>query len=241
MESVWIWFPLLAFVSGLVSSSYFFLVWKKNRGRPHYLLLWALGLFLMYWFQVPIILTNLGVLVTVTDFNFFFAITLPITFLALALMYRGVAEALGTRLSPQRRALLWAWFAFAAIFFSYHFIARKGVIEVYSLPTVGNLFFYIPLYFIIIVTTARWLLYASIRTASGVVGAIAVIVASALGIIRNFIIIENVLVYPPQFWYVVLTSTREFFALQTASIILFVLGFLLLHRRFRTLAHTHAP
>jgi hypothetical protein len=192
----------------------------------------------MYWFQVPVILTNLGKVITVTDFNLFFALTLPINFLALVLIYWGSIEVLGSRLKPKSRKLLIGWFLFAVVFFVYHFIARKGVIEVYSLPIVGNFLLYVPLNSIIIITFVRWFSRSSVKTMNGVLGGTAIMGACVLGIVRNVMIIKNIFAYPPQFWYVVLTSAKAFFVLQTVSILLLVTGFFLLHRMYyRTQDH----
>src|SRR3989344_9141132 len=129
-------FPGVAFVLGLLVSAYLFIEWLRHHRRPWFLIYWALALFLMYWFQVPVILTNLGRTTTITAFNFFFAVTFPVTFLALALIFLGVLDALNIQMSRRKKWLFLAWFVSAMAFFAYHFIVRKGVIQTYSLPIV---------------------------------------------------------------------------------------------------------
>jgi len=63
---------------------------------------------------------------------------------------------------------------------------------------------------------------------------------SALGLLRNFFVIKNTLIYPPQLWYFVIGSSRFFFITQTISIVLLVIGFYFLHlyyHRLRTAIH----
>jgi hypothetical protein len=229
-------FPILALGLGVLVSGYLFIDWIRHGRRSRVFLYWALALFLIYWFQVPVILTSLGRTVTVPDFNVFFALALPITFLALVLIYWGVLDALRIRLTPRAKALFGLWFLSALIFFGYHFIVRGGIIETYALPLAGNVVFYLPIRLLIIATLARWLLRRTSSALYGILGASGVIGESVLGLVRNFLIVKNVLIYPPQLWYLVLSSLEIFFILQTAGIILLVMGFFFFHRmHYKTL------
>ena len=224
-------FPGLAFLLGLIASVYLFIEWLRHGRRPRFLLYWAIGLFLMYWFQVPVILTNLGKVIIQSDFNFFFALIFPITFVALVLIYWGALDAIGIRLRPKIKMLFFAWFLFALAFFIQQFIVQEGVIQEYALPLVGNIAFYLPIRMLIILTLAWWLWKSRNKTIYGILGASAIIGESVLGLTRNFLIVKNVLAYPPEFWYVVLAGLDIFFILQTASIILLSMGLFFFHFR----------
>lgn len=224
-------FPGLAFVLGLIVSTFLFTEWLHHGRRPWFLFYWGLALFLMYWFQVPVVLTNLGQVIVQSDFNFFFSITLPITFVALILIYWGVLDIAQIRLTRRLTIAFLVWFLFAVAFFAQQFIAQGGVIQTYALPLVGNFGFYLPIRTLIIVTLLWWLWKAHDKTMFGVLGASAVIAESVLGLTRNFLIVKNVLAYPPEFWYIVLAGLDIFFILQTASIILLAVGFVFFHLR----------
>ncbi|KKT40851.1 MAG: hypothetical protein UW30_C0017G0021 [Candidatus Giovannonibacteria bacterium GW2011_GWA2_44_13b] len=229
--TLWVVYPALALVLGVLTSIYLFVAWFRHpKKRPAFILYWSAGLFLMYWFQVPIILTNLGRTTTITAFNFFFAVTFPVTFLALAMIYWGVLDALNIRLNRMLKVLFLAWLLSAAAFFAYHFIIYHGVISTHILPVVGNLVFYLPLRILIIIALARRVMQMDNKKNLGAFGAAFVIGESVLGIFRNLLIVKYVLAYPPQLWYIVLTSLKIFFILQTASIIFLVFGFIFLHR-----------
>ena len=90
-----IFLPALALALGVAASVYLVILWWQCRGKSEHakgLLFWAIGLFLMYWFQIPAVLIGSGKIITVTDFNFFFALTFPITFLALIFLYFGILQ-----------------------------------------------------------------------------------------------------------------------------------------------------
>ncbi|OGZ61004.1 MAG: hypothetical protein A2919_00700 [Candidatus Spechtbacteria bacterium RIFCSPLOWO2_01_FULL_43_12] len=220
-------FPGLAFVLGLLASMYLFAEWVRYHRRPHFSLYWALALFLMYWFQVPVILSNLGKTIVQSEFNFFFAITFPITFVALVFIYLGVLDAIKFQMRPITKLLFGAWVISALIFFVQQFIVQDGVIQNHVLPLVGNIAFYGPIRTLIILTLVFWLRNTKNKALYGILGALAIIGESVIGLVRNFLIIKNVIQYPPEFWYIVLSGLDIFFILQTASIILLVAGFTL--------------
>ncbi|MBI4084977.1 MAG: hypothetical protein HY432_00515 [Candidatus Liptonbacteria bacterium] len=231
--------PSLALTLGVSASVYFFAYWWRHRDDKHSraLLFWAIGLFLMYWFQVPAILTGLGKVITVTDFNLFFTLTLPITFLALIFFLLGIFEISGFDIRRKFKIFLFLWFGVAILFFAYYFIINGGAILTYFLPLGGNIIFYIPLRLIIIATAARIIFRSKLRTAAGIAGVVCVIGESVLGLARNFFIIDNVLKYPPQFWYVVIAQSKFFFITQTLSIIILVFGFYFLHLAYHRLVY----
>lgn len=221
----------LALTLGVMTSVYFFLWFVRHKdGRHTYSLLsWAFALLLMWWFQIPAILAALGKAITVTDFNLFFTLTFPITFLALLLVYIGILQISGILLGKKQKIALSVWFLSAVAFFVYHLILNKGYIQTYLLPLGGNVAFYIVIRVLIILTILRLLSRAEMKNIYGFVGAGALLTEGVLGLARNFFVIKQVLIYPPQFWYFAIADSRFFFITQTVSIILLVVGFYFLH------------
>lgn len=235
--------PSLAFVFGLTASIYL-VVWRwlhKSDAHARALLFWAISLLLMYWFQVPAVLVGLGITITVTDFNLFFALSFPVTFLALMLLYLGVLQIKQIALSRKKKMLLFMWFAAAIIFFAYYFIINKGIIETYVLPLGGNIVFYMPMRLMIIAAAVKLLLRPEMRTPAGISGMAAVIGESVLGLARNVFIINKVLLHPPQFWYSVISDSQFFFITQALSIIMLAFGFFFLHLVCHRLEQKKSP
>lgn len=229
--------PSLALALGVATSTYFLAYWWRHRdgGHTRSLLLWAIALFLFYWFQLPAIFVGLGKVITLTDFNLFFSLTFPITLLALILIYLGILQMAGIRLSRPKKIFFFVYFALAVLFFSYYFISRKGIIEDYALPLVGNIAFYLPMRLLIIFTIAKITLRTEFGNAYGTLGAAVIISEGILGLIRNFIVIKTVLAYPPHFWYMAFSGSKFFFITQTISVIFLAFGFYLLHLSYHHL------
>lgn len=228
-----------ALTLGVLASGYFFLWFARHKDGQHTysLLSWAFALLLMWWFQIPAILAGLGKAVTVTDFNLFFTLTFPITFLALLLVYIGILQILGIALGKKQKIALSVWFLSAVAFFAYYLILNKGIIQTYLLPLGGNILFYAVIRTLIILTMLRLLTRAEMRHIYGFVGASAIIAEGVLGLARNFFIIKQVLIYPPQFWYFAIADSRFFFITQALSIILLVVGFYFLHLLYHRRLH----
>ena len=223
--------PSIALILGVFTSGVFVVWWLQHRNRrsANALILWAIALFLMYWFQVPAILIGFGKVITVTKFNLLFAFTFPMVLLALILVYIGILQISGKKLWKKQKIALSVWFFSALVFFGYHFILNGGIIQTYFLPLGGNIAFYLIIRILIIFALIRLLYRVEMRTLYGVLGASALITEGFLGLARNFFIIDKVLAYPPELWYLHMAQSQFLFITQTMSIILFVIGFYFLH------------
>ncbi|MBI2035589.1 MAG: hypothetical protein HYT12_02810 [Candidatus Liptonbacteria bacterium] len=240
MEIVFILLPFLALALGVISSIYFLVWWWRHRHERHAraYIHWSLSLFLFYWFQVPAILIGLGRAIIVTDFNLFFALTFPITFLALMFIYLGVVRMSGFKISKSKKTVLAIWFVAATAFFAYQFIWHKGIIQTYILPLGGNIVFYIPMRILIVLTVFRLFFQKDIKKTLLFFGSLGIIGESVLGLARNVFIIVNVLKYPPQAWYTVIAGSKFFFVTQTMSILFLVFGFYFLHRAYHKVRYS---
>lgn len=227
-----VFLPVVALVFGVIVSIYLFVEWLRHRRKERFLLLWSVALFLFYWFMVPSILVSFGKIITISDFNLFFALTLPITFFALILIYIGIIRVFQLKFSRIAKIALSIWFVVAVFFFAYHFIKNGGVIETYLLPLGGNIIFYLPIRALIILAFVRWLSKPGTKSVWGILGGIGVVSESVLGLTRNFLVIDTVLSYPPSFWYIAITDLKIFFILQAISIPLLALGFYFLYRMY---------
>lgn len=223
--------PALALILGILTSIYFLVLWWRHRHEQHdkSLLFWALALFLMYWFQIPAILFSATKLIIVSNFNLFFALTFPITLLALIFIYLGILQISKIQMHKNKKRLFFLWFSSAIIFFIYQFISNNGIIDTYTMPLVGNIVFYLPIRLLIIFVLVKNFFRMDSRNIYWILGVVGVVGESILGLSRNFFIIKNVLTYPPELWYAVIASSTFFFVTQIISILLLIFGFFFLH------------
>ena len=63
--------------------------WFRHKRHGFYIL-WSIGILSLGAFQLPFLLANAGARFTLTTFNVFYAITAPLSFLGLLLIYAGL-------------------------------------------------------------------------------------------------------------------------------------------------------
>lgn len=230
-------FSIAVLTLGVVIGLYLLLEWFRHGRRYKFPLYWAIGLFLFYWFQIPYILANAGVRFTVTDFNLFYALTLPTIFGGLMLIYLGILSILQPPNIKKIKFWLSLWLAACFLFFFYYFVIKGGVIDNHSSVFVVNLLFFVPARLLILFALWRWLRRQSWQKTKMTIFGIALMMGWAvMGIAGNVLAIKRLLAYPPQFWFIALAEFQLIFILQSTSMFLLILGFLLVHKNcFRNL------
>ena len=229
MVTTTFYFSLVTLVIGVIGGLYLFIHWLRHR-KHKFSLLWAIGLFLLYWFQVPFILANAGVRFTVTNFNLFYSITLPLVFLGTILIYLGILSVSPFKNQKRVNLYLFLWFVLSALVFAYYFIFQVG----YSTrlfqfgPT---LVFFLPLYLLILSALWRWYRRQDFsKTKSTSIGLIAITLSILLKIGGSLIAISRMLAYPPEFWFIALTDFDTLFFLEALNTLLLLTGFFLVHK-----------
>src|SRR3989344_4401053 len=150
-------FSIAVLTLGVVVGFYLILEWFRHGRRHHFPLFWAIGLFLFYWFQIPFILANAGVRFTVTDFNLFYALTLPTIFGGLMLIYLGVLSILQPPNAKKIKFWLSVWSMACILFFFYYLVIKGGIIDNHSSVFIVNLLFFVPARLLILLVLWKWL------------------------------------------------------------------------------------
>lgn len=224
-------FSLTVLTLGVVIGLYLLLEWFRHGRQYKFPLYWAIGLFLFYWFQIPFILANAGVRFTVTDFNLFYALTLPTIFGGLMLIYLGILSILQPPNAKKIKFWLSVWFVACILFFFYYLVIKGGVIDNHSSVFVVNLLFFVPARLLILFALFKWLrLQSWQKTKATILGIVLMISWAVMGIAGNVFAIKRLLAYPPQFWFIALTEFKLMFLLQSVSMLLLIIGFLFVHK-----------
>ena len=220
---------LATLVLGIVGSVYLFIEWLYHRRQYRFVLFWSLSLFVHYLFQVPAILANAGVSFTLTDFSVFFAITYPLVFLAYIFIYLGL-RSLFPPLSTRRGNIFFSlWFAaFVAIFVAHKLV---GVPVNNVSATIILLLFILPIQFLILRSLVRWFRSGQcLNSLISKIGIVVIIAAVLAKMGQALFVFNNILKYPPDFWFVAISSSQTLFISQSLSTLLLLIGFFFVHQ-----------
>ncbi|MBU6500227.1 MAG: hypothetical protein KGJ89_00110 [Patescibacteria group bacterium] len=217
-----------ALLAGIGGGIYFLTEWLWHNRTYKFLLFWAIGLFCLFIFQIPTILTNAGRHLVLTDFNKFFSIIIPISFLALVSIYLGILSLV----KPVRKKVYISftiWIIASLAYFGFYFWENNVFTS--RIPLYGMIIlFFLPIHILNLIAVSRlWAITASGKSVSYKTGLIFIVFALFCGLARNALFLYGFSVYPPAFWYLAL-QYPELFWLQILGIIGVLTGFLLIHK-----------
>ncbi len=230
---------ILSFISlafGIGSGVFFFLLWKESSYKNGFLLSSAIGIFLMYLFQVPFILANAGVSFVQTRFNFYFLFAFFANFSGLVLLFWAATKVLGSSGRRRIAVALTAWFVFVCLsilnnWFSYGLLKER-------LPLlVGAFFIFIPLRLIIFASLIHiWSkkLWQTQKTAfwAGILFQTAVLIH----LINYFVSIKKILYYPKNFWFIAIVDDKIILVSGIIASVILVISLFKIFQSQKTLA-----
>lgn len=225
---------LATLLFGVIGGIYFLREWITHDHKYRFLLFWAAGLFIMYWFRIPSILAHAGVRFTVTSFDWFFVLSFSMYYLGPLLMFMGIGAV--APLARQERLTRWAWiwFALLVVFFLLHFFG-PSMIGRYLPMWISTLFFFLPMQLLLFGSTWKWGCRKDRnRSTRGAVGLLFIMTAPAFLVVCSLLYLTDLLAYPPSFWFVAVTQSPFVPILQSISTAFFVLGFMLAHKDYLT-------
>ncbi|OGY99492.1 MAG: hypothetical protein A2945_01385 [Candidatus Liptonbacteria bacterium RIFCSPLOWO2_01_FULL_52_25] len=231
-----LYFSLATLLLGIAGAGYLLLEWIHHRRERRFALLWSVGLFLLFWFQIPAILSHANQSFTLTDFNIFFSFAFPISFVGNLLIYAGILSV--TRPSSPRRAITFVvWAAVATILF-FFFFANQNTISSRAPTFIFIFLFFMPLHILVLVELRRWWKSQELFTTRACYLGIAVLMASyALGIFQNVFVLDRSLRFPPEFWFLAVADSSALFIMQSLGTLLLLVGFFFVHQSCCKISH----
>jgi hypothetical protein len=221
---------LLALATGIGGGIYFLSEWVRHGRKYRFLLFWAVALFCLFLFQIPSIFFNGHAGGIVTNFNLFFSVTLPISFLGLVAEYLGILS-LARPIGTKTYLLFFAWLLAGALYFASYFAPGRTFTS--HLPLYGAIvLFFLPIHFLNL-----WALYVlhrgtrQIRSAVYSLGLGALLISFLSGLGRNIVFLRGFAIYPASFWFLALQS-EWLFLLQLSGTLFLLVGFVLIHRNY---------
>jgi len=223
------YFSLVTLVLGVVGAIYLLVEWLYHRRERKFALYWSIGLFLLYWFQIPAILSHASQSFTLTDFNLFFSFAFPASFIGILLIYSGILSV--TRAPSQKRNMaLVIWAVIASTLFSFYF-ANQHIITSHTSSYILIFLFFVPLQVLILFELWRWYKKDDLlKTGAGYFG-IAILASSFfIRFFLSFFALDKILKYPPSFWFVAIANSSTLFVLQVLATLLLLVGFFFVHQ-----------
>lgn len=222
------YFSTGVFVLSLLGGCYLLIGWLLHNKRDPLMVLWAIGLWLTYWIQIPAMLVNSGVEFTVTDLNLIFAIAAPLCFLGMLLIFAGIALRASARPPVMLFRMLSLWFLACALFFLYAF-QQGSQITTYWPATVGAVFFFVPLLMLTFFTLIRLMRRARNEHLPHLLsGARYLMIGATFEIAAIVSGYFAVMQYPPRFWFIALLFSTPMLLLSTLATILLLFSFFLI-------------
>lgn len=221
-------FFLLA--SGSLAGLFLLFEWFRHKRKYAFMLAWALGLFLLDWFQIPTALSEAHEQIVYTHSSVLFAISIPLSFLGFLLIYLGIRAVTHAPVRKITYAWFFLWFLAALVFYGLQYWDGQAIGSRFGLLASMALFL-IPVQ--ILNLRALW---AGFRNRNALTtklsrwGLVVLMTSVVVALARYVFYLDRVTLYPPAFALLFIRSSFFYLATQMLGIALLVVGFLLIHR-----------
>lgn len=228
--------PLFLMATSAIScigSVFLLYIWTKEPKR-YSLLVFAIGLFIGHLFCVPFIIAGLKVGFTITDLNFFYFASFPLSFLGWIFIYAGIFIISPLKYTRGMTFYFLLWFIFSIILSFYLFIVQGGIFTGRFFQIMPLLLFFIPIQLLGVYTICKWM-----RTKNSCKGVIckigmAMLIAVLLAcFLQLTLAAQCVFNYPPHFWFFALYSCDTIFVIAFFKVLFVLLGFLIFERIYQ--------
>lgn len=221
----------LIFLIGIFFSLILFVFWLANSRKDSFALYWGLGFLLWNWSQIPTMLSLSGESVVLTDFNLFFAITIPLSFLARIFIHFGLRSVLGYKNTRKVVLQFLAWFVAFILYYIYFFVVSGHASS-------EAVFYEMVLFFIPMSLLSMYWIIREYRknTAYDDVKKTAFIffILFTIAVIANYVyFIFASYIYPIELFHVLVRASYPYLAARLASMVLLFINFILFFRLAR--------
>ncbi len=203
--------------------------WFRHQRKYAFMLAWALGLFLLDWFQIPTALFGARKQIVYSQFNVLFSVSIPLSFLGFLLIYLGIRAVTHAPLKKIVYAWFFLWFLAALLFYGLQYQDAHPIESQLGLLA-SMAFFLVPVQ-VLNFSALRagykkkdWLASKPARW-----GLVLLMGSVVVSLARYTFYIVKVILYPPEFALLLIRSSRFYLATQMLGIVLLVVGFLLIH------------
>ncbi|MDE2226367.1 MAG: hypothetical protein KGJ89_00180 [Patescibacteria group bacterium] len=218
---------------GVIACFFFFIEWLKHKHHK-FLLYWSLGFLGIYWFQIPAILFHAGASFTLSDFNLFYSISFPLAFIGLVAIYKGIRSVGFLKPGWIKNYHLWIWMILSLAVFGTYVYLFGSAPDNYVIEFLVVFLFFLPVYFLNMYGLIQWKRdWKAVATKTINAGIVLMFVGLLIGLSENFLALRQILMYPPQFWFLAVASSRVMYLLQSVGMVFMITGFFFTHHGFK--------
>ena len=211
-----------------------FLSWAYHDYKYPAILLWSLGLLCLDWYQVPTLMALFGVPVVLSNFNPFFSLALPISFLGFGLICLGSFSII-SKMRPIHILFLAAWFVAALIFYGFYYNTSLTPQTVWSVID-SNILFFVPIFLLNCIVGISLYRKITLRSASSIKAGIALYVfAACCGLVRCGLSIFFGLTHQPDLSALAFFSPA-YILTQIIGLVFFLVSFYIIHKNIPQLS-----
>lgn len=217
-------------ILGTLGCAYLIFEYLRHGKTAKFLLFWAIGTLLLFWFRIPIIMLNAGVKFFFSTFDIFLAVTFPMAMVGLILLIRGAQLIYAELNRKETNKFLNIWMVLTVIFFGLMFI-EGTLLQAKAAFLVANLFLFLPVRLILLYSIFRWLSgwWKSVdnffRT-----GIIMMAASAVIGAFQHIIAVPRIFAGPTELWFLSIGGFEATFILEIAGMMLLLVGIFLVHR-----------
>lgn len=230
-----LYITILTLVSGFLGGLFLLIEWLRHQRRHFFIFAWACALFLLNWFQIPSILSELGITITYPDFNSLFLWSTQFNFLAYILIYFGIRSFSCNPIKKVSSYLILSGWFFAGLVYYYLLYSGGRTIQSPWELIGGVLLFFIPIHILTLKLLFGTCLNKSQKYSKrSRFGIRLLILSSILTLSRLMFLIYCASIYPASSILPLARANPFYINTQTFGIISLVLGFVLLHKELMT-------
>ncbi len=222
---------ILTLVAGFFGGFFLLIEWLRHRRGHPFIFFWSIGLFLLNWFQIPSVLSAIGLKITYTDFNVLFLWSTQFNFLAYLLIYFGIRSFSCNPIKKKTSyLLLGTWFLGALIYYHLLYLGGRAIQSPWELVG-GLVLFFIPVHLMIL----KLLFSTCLNNVSNFsnrsrLGIRLLIGSSILALTRFLFVAYCSSIYTPSSILPIARAHWFYINTQTLGVLALVFGFFLLHK-----------
>jgi hypothetical protein len=231
MHNLNLFFVISLIVVGILFGAIFLWYWFSTGKKNIFLFYWSLGLFSWNFAQLPTIMAMVGGNKVITNYNLFFAIAVPITFIGRIFIHFGLRFFLGLKTTKRTIFLFTVWFVLFVLYYLYFFLINEYMVTT-TIVLFEMILFFIPVSFL-----SLYLCICKLKTGINSYSysskvSIVILILFSLAVMFNYAyFIKASYYYPIEIFHVLVRASYPYIITRLATMSLLFLCFMVVKKQ----------